>query len=70
LLVPYLPVISAERCTRCGDCLECCPTECLVAVDGLAELGWPERCVGCTICEQICPANAISMREGAQAVAE
>ncbi len=36
LPVRYLPVISSEQCSRCGDCLECCPTECLVAVDGVA----------------------------------
>jgi len=70
LLLRYLPVISAERCTRCGDCVDCCPTECLVAVGGLAELGWPDRCVGCTICEQICPAEAIRMHEGPLAMAK
>jgi electron transport complex protein RnfB len=56
-----LPRIDAARCTGCERCIEICPTQALVQVNGKAILLYPERCTYCTLCEDICPANAIAL---------
>ena len=47
-----------DLCTRCGECLEACETQILVAGDG----GFPEvdfslgECTFCRACADVCPA--------------
>jgi formate hydrogenlyase subunit 6/NADH:ubiquinone oxidoreductase subunit I len=56
-----LPVVDVARCTRCGDCVTLCPTDCLAMSDPLPWLPRPLDCVSCTLCELICPAEAIRL---------
>jgi formate hydrogenlyase subunit 6/NADH:ubiquinone oxidoreductase subunit I len=55
-----LPQIDLERCNRCGQCVERCPTQ---AVDMTAEGPRISRrgdCTYCTECEAVCPEGAIT----------
>jgi len=56
-----LPVISTQLCTLCGDCLACCPVDCLWLHQGREIVVVPHACVGCAVCASVCPANAIAM---------
>ena len=55
-------IIDTGRCTRCGLCIEECPSSTLALVeeDGYPEPAVPERCVHCGHCMAICPVNAVS----------
>jgi len=53
-----LAVISADRCTGCGACIEVCPVDCIARVEqyaqtpglqGFCEIDW-DRCIGCRLC--------------------
>ena len=59
--VAELPVVSAARCTGCGDCVAVCPTDCLAMADTLPWLPRPCDCVSCTLCVLICPVDAVRM---------
>lgn len=56
------PIVSRERCIKCGICWAFCPTQCIL------DLGtWFEPdlkiCKGCGICAEECPHQAIVMIE-------
>jgi ferredoxin len=55
-----LPIIHAERCTLCGDCVPACPQAALRLVDGRLELD-AARCAYCGDCEDVCPTGAIDL---------
>ncbi len=56
-----LPVLDERRCTGCGWCDACCPTDAL-AMDGATPwLVRPARCVSCGLCADVCPTKAITM---------
>ena len=56
-----LPEIDERTCTRCGDCVAICPTECL-SIDPLrGVLVAPAECISCEVCQVICPVGAIAM---------
>ncbi len=57
-----LPVLEPARCTGCGDCVEVCPTQCLVMANPHPWLARPRDCVGCAACELVCPTDAIQMQ--------
>jgi len=57
-----LPVISLQRCTVFGDCVECCPVDCLWLHQKSQVVVVPHACVGCAVCAAVCPVNAIAMR--------
>jgi 2-oxoacid:acceptor oxidoreductase delta subunit (pyruvate/2-ketoisovalerate family) len=58
----YVPVLKAEKCTKCGQCYLFCP-------EGTIELDEKtgcyivdiEYCKGCGICAKQCPVQAIDM---------
>ncbi|VTU02011.1 4fe-4s ferredoxin : Putative uncharacterized protein OS=Paenibacillus curdlanolyticus YK9 GN=PaecuDRAFT_1451 PE=4 SV=1: Fer4_9 [Gemmataceae bacterium] len=56
-----LPVVSAARCTGCGDCVAVCPTKCLEMAGRLPWLPRPLDCVECAACATVCPADAITL---------
>ncbi|MFO0936141.1 MAG: 4Fe-4S dicluster domain-containing protein [Gemmataceae bacterium] len=57
-----MPALNAARCTGCGRCVECCPTQCLDLLDGLPWLPRPRDCISCTACQRVCPTQAISFQ--------
>jgi NAD-dependent dihydropyrimidine dehydrogenase PreA subunit len=59
-LVGTRPQINAERCTRCGTCVEACP---LPNVIDLKTLRIDARtCQRCLLCYESCPQEAIRVR--------
>lgn len=53
------PVISREKCTLCGRCVELCRRRVLTLTDeGIARTG--EECMLCAHCYAVCPAEAVS----------
>lgn len=57
----WLPIIDADTCTGCGDCIEVCPTEALALQDGVAVVARPDACNYSAYCEPICPVYAIEL---------
>jgi ferredoxin len=53
------PPISWDkgRCSRCGDCVEVCPTANIFITD---DLGFRERCINCYACVRICPEKSLT----------
>ena len=56
---PVLPTIDLRICTRCGKCVQECPTAAVELRDGYPAIVRPEDCVYCGSCEEICPVEAI-----------
>ena len=56
-----LPIIYPNLCTGCHRCVDICPTQALMQIDGKAQLLYPERCTYCTACENIRPEEAIDL---------
>ncbi|GIV95953.1 MAG: 4Fe-4S ferredoxin [Herpetosiphonaceae bacterium] len=55
----HVPLIDATRCTGCGTCQACCPTNAVEVRAGLAVVVRPEQCTFCERCERCCPEQAI-----------
>lgn len=58
---PFLPIIHADRCDGCGECIRRCPSGVLELRAGLAVLVWSDGCAYCADCEEHCPQSAISL---------
>ncbi len=54
-------VVNVEKCTGCGDCVECCPTESITLEKEKAVVN--EECIDCGACVDECSTEAISMPE-------
>lgn len=57
-----LPQIDAAACVGCGTCVELCPSDALVVLEGKAAVTGP--CIGCGHCAAVCPAGAVSVPDG------
>jgi len=60
-----LPDIDSRLCTLCGDCIDVCPTDCLLIRGQIEVVLLPQSCIQCGVCAAICPVGAILMRERA-----
>jgi nitroreductase/NAD-dependent dihydropyrimidine dehydrogenase PreA subunit len=56
-------VIDRERCTRCGTCVEICPSTVLELRDGAVVVDHSKGfdCIGCGQCMAVCPVDAIAV---------
>jgi uncharacterized protein (DUF362 family)/ferredoxin len=57
------PVQDGTRCTRCGRCVEICPTR-AVALRGRDLVFDYKRCIRCYCCHEFCPHDALQFKEG------
>ena len=53
--------VDLEKCTGCGDCVECCPTDSITIENEKAVVN--DDCIDCGACVDECPNEAISMPE-------
>ncbi|MBP7633683.1 4Fe-4S binding protein [Candidatus Ozemobacteraceae bacterium] len=67
------PVLTAGRCTACGDCARACPASALRIVGEEASGGSGRalevsagRCIGCARCIEACRPNAIAFLHGTE----
>jgi len=66
LLSPWLwirPRVDASRCTRCGTCVENCPTGVMEWVDNGIHIDY-DGCIKCLCCDELCPAEAVEQERG------
>jgi dihydroorotate dehydrogenase/Pyruvate/2-oxoacid:ferredoxin oxidoreductase delta subunit len=61
--------VDAERCIRCGDCIEIGHCDAIVLTDETAVVD-ARLCQGCSTCIDICPEDAITMVAGEGAAAD
>jgi ferredoxin len=50
-------VVSTEKCTGCGSCIDVCPTEAIKIKDGKTSITLD--CIDCGACPRVCPEGAI-----------
>jgi len=64
-LAPWLlkirPVIDKDRCTRCGECIEHCPTEAMSMNENYPIID-NERCIRCFCCQEFCLQRAVGIK--------
>jgi len=57
----YHPVLNKKNCTRCGICVEICPTK----AASMTEPGYPQydlkKCIGCAQCIAMCGESALKI---------
>jgi len=53
------PLVDVDLCTGCETCIENCPTNAIIMVDGKAFIK-NKLCKKCRKCVRVCPVNAIS----------
>lgn len=58
------PVISEEKCTRCGNCVKICPADAIVIQNGDIPLIDYKKCICCFCCHELCDYKAIDIRRG------
>ncbi|MDY0116471.1 MAG: 4Fe-4S binding protein [Sulfurimonadaceae bacterium] len=57
--------ISFSACTNCGECVQFCPTNALVATPDKQGINFNVGdCIACGICDHICKTDAITTKEG------
>ena len=52
--------IDIEKCTGCGSCVDCCPSEALKVENEKVEVD-ADACVDCGVCVDECPEEALEM---------
>ena len=56
---PVFPIVDADLCIGCEACVENCPANAILMVDGKAVIQ-NELCKNCRKCVRVCPVSAIS----------
>ncbi len=72
----YLPEVSAEDCTGCGQCVNVCPVEAMALVSAHNPAKPKQKqarvnadiCLGCGVCARVCDTGGITMRARAERV--
>jgi ferredoxin len=55
-----LPRIDLQLCSRCGECIERCPTGAVEMGEDGPEVVRPEDCTYCALCDAFCPRGVIT----------
>ncbi len=50
-------LVTENKCTGCGACMDVCPTEAIIMVNGHAQITLD--CIDCGSCPRVCPEGAI-----------
>ena len=56
-------IIDYDECDACGECVDVCPMEVLIIVDGKLKVQHPEECNECEVCMDVCPNECIEVEE-------
>jgi NAD-dependent dihydropyrimidine dehydrogenase PreA subunit len=56
-------IINYDRCVRCLECVDVCPTEVIVAEDNKPVVKNADKCIACLSCSYVCRADAISHKD-------
>ena len=56
-----LPQINLDLCDGCGICVDTCPSQAVILIDGRPVIVRPDDCVYCGDCEDSCPKGAIGL---------
>ena len=59
----YNPIIDADKCVGCGECVDVCPVDVYEMQDGKSETINPDDCLGCESCVEVCPNGAVTIEE-------
>lgn len=51
--------IDLDLCTAAGECVDVCPEDCYVIVDGKVNAKNIGDCTECAACDGVCPTDAI-----------
>ncbi len=57
------PVVNAEKCTGCEECVDICPVEVFEMENEKSVPVNVEECMGCESCVESCEAEAITVEE-------
>lgn len=60
---PFNPIVDAEQCSGCEECVEVCPCEVYEMKDGKSISVAPEECIGCESCVEVCDEAAITIEK-------
>ncbi len=66
ILGPWLwirPRVDASKCTRCGTCVENCPTGVMEFVENGIRINYDD-CIKCLCCDELCPSEAVEQERG------
>ena len=55
--------VIQEECTGCGDCVETCPVDGVLAVEDEKAVVKSDECIECNACVDACSSNAMKMAE-------
>lgn len=58
---PYVIQHDPDLCINCGNCVEICPMDALIADEEENVYLRQERCIGCGLCISVCPTSAVEM---------
>lgn len=59
----YLPRIDPDRCDSCGECVDVCPADVLLADNETTLVVDPDQCLGCESCVSVCEKEAVTVEE-------
>jgi len=62
-LFTSMPFSNPEKCSRCKDCVDICPTGSAVLHGKQIEIDY-STCIRCFCCQEICPEGAIEIKQG------